>query len=427
VHERPIQALLHIGDMKCGSTSIQEWMAQDADILRANGYWRSDATRVVNYDSRLASYALDDRRLDTNPRKESCIFSAHEVPAHRLDIERRLTAEVAALPQDARGMIFSHELLLSLQEREVQRLVTMLRRLFAGIRVVAYIRRQDRLFLSLWGQRLKSRDPGPEFFSRLISNYHYLRMLGVWERAVGRENLVVRVFDKTAFAQGDLQADFRDAAAIPPDDRYAPPTRTNESLDAAAQSLLLELCDRITSRQERTVACRVRRILRPWQPRKVKPIDLPASLANFLMQHRTGRPLLPGRAWAEHVMTAFREENEEIRRRYFPDRPALFDDRFEEYPEETGSPGMVYRPCDPEAFRHPLLGPPDSEAVAEAYRLVLWKVPRAADIAHAQRIATNIAHLYAWLLSRSRATRGTTGLPLWTSSMRLIPSVCPAG
>jgi hypothetical protein len=90
-------------------------------------------------------------------------------------------------------MLFSHEMLLSLHPPEVDRLMGLLRRLFSGVRVIAYLRRQDRLFLSLWGQRLKTHDPGATFCDDLLAHRSYLRMLETWERAVGRENLSVRV------------------------------------------------------------------------------------------------------------------------------------------------------------------------------------------------------------------------------------------
>ncbi len=405
------QAILHIGDMKCGSTSIQHWIAQDADLLRANGIWRSDVTRVVHYDSRLSSYALNDDRLDNDPRVESGIFSADKVPAHRHDIERRLALEVAALPADARAMIFSHEMMLSLQPREVERLVTMLRGLFSGIRVVAYIRRQDRLFQSLWGQRLKSRDPGTDFLKRLLSRRKYLPMLEAWEQAVGRENMAVRIFDKTAFIEGDLQADFRAAAGIPADDRYSQPIRTNESLDAAAQTLLLELGERVGRRhgvERRRLWARLRRVfLRlsflPRAKRRVEPPVFPIPLKNFLAEHRIGRGLQPDRSWAERVLGACAEENEAIRRRYFPEQARLFDEDVSEYPVAVSEPAATHRRCDPDVLRHPASGPLERDAVVEAYRFVLGREPAGAEADHACADSANIAHVYALLLAHSRA------------------------
>jgi hypothetical protein len=401
-----MQAILHLGDMKCGSTSIQEWMTRDAELLRENGFWLSTVTRVVNYDSRLSCYALDNRAMETEPRREAGIRAATEVPAFRRDMERRLADEMAAAPSSARAMLFSHEMLLMLKEHEVQRLVAMLGPMFDGIRVVAYIRRQDRLFLSLWGQRLKRYHPGPAFCDHLIKQRSYLRMLDSWQRAVGHDNLTVRVFDKASFAHGDLQADFRDAAGIPPDERYSKPIRTNESLDATAQTLLLELGARLATREDadrRRLVFLVRRLLDRRKYRHPRPASIPAHLKNHLLQHFTGRGLMPGRGWAEQVMAGFAKENEEIRRRFFPERAQLFDDDFSDYAPEGGPPGAGLRAFDPDAVREPVLGPLEPEAVAEAYSLVLGRKPRAADIDRERGAAANIAHLYASLLNRRAA------------------------
>jgi len=91
-----MEAILHLGDAKSGSKSIQEWMLQDAALLEENGFHQSATTKIGPYDSRLASYGLDDWRLENNPRQEWQIRRAADVPHHRLEIERELAAEVAA-------------------------------------------------------------------------------------------------------------------------------------------------------------------------------------------------------------------------------------------------------------------------------------------------------------------------------------------
>jgi len=400
-----MQAVLHVGDMKCGSKSIQAWLHQDASLLAEHGFHRSTATGVGIYDSRLASYALGDLRNDTEPRRECGITSAAGISAHRRSIVDNLAREVEALPASARGMIFSHEMLLSLEPTEVDRLVGLLRRLFGSLRVVAYLRRQDRLFLSLWGQRLKTHDPGPSFCDAVCERRSYLRLIDTWERAVGREHLVLRTFDKASFRTGDLQADFRAAAGLPPDARSTRPALRNEGLDASAQLLLLDLCDRLNARRRRArpgVAALVRRAVFGRPARLWVPAAFPLALVHYLMEHRTGRGLLPSRRWAEETVARHAADNEAIRRRYFPDRPSLFDDDFSAYPEEGGAPGTGCRTCEPADLA---VGPGQAVTpgmVREAYQVILGRRPWPGEIARAQRSAGNIAHLYALLLDRTR-------------------------
>jgi hypothetical protein len=403
-----MQAIVHVGDMKCGSKSIQAWLHQDAALLAEHGFRRSATTAVGIYDSRLASYALGDLRNDTEPRRECGIATAAEVPAHRQAVAENLEREFAALPTATRGMIFSHEMLLSLEPAEVDRLAGLLRRLFGSIRVVAYLRRQDRLILSLWGQRLKTHDPGPHFCDAVRERRSYLRMIDAWERAVGRENIVLRTFDKASFRKGDLQADFREAAGIPTDTRSTRPTLRNEGLDASAQLLLLELCDRLNARRQRAhtgVGDVVRRMLlgraiQPWIP-----VAFPLPLVHYLMAQCPGRGLLPSRRWAEETAARHAQDNETIRRRYFPDRVSLFDDDFSAYPEEGGPPGTGCRTCDAADLAGAAPQPITQEVVTEAFHLVTGRQPSPGELAGAQRAAANVAHLYALLLERTRAAR----------------------
>ncbi|MBM4021128.1 MAG: hypothetical protein FJ284_02600 [Planctomycetes bacterium] len=398
-----MKAIVHIGDMKCGSKSIQHWLHQDAAVLRELGFHGSTTTRFDIYDSRLASYAIEDESLANEPRRESGIVSAADVPAHRDEIERGLAAEVAALPADARALVFSHEMLLSLEPAEVDRLVGLLRGLFDEIGVVAYIRRQDKLFLSLWGQRLKTHDPGPGFCECLRDKRSYLRMLDTWERAVGRGRLAVRVFDKLAFRQVDIQADFRAAAGIPADPRFTRPALRNEGLDAAAQSLLLALRDRLVDRRERarrSLAARLRRIFGGRRSRPWESVAFPRPLVTHLMRNRPGSGLMPSRSWAREIVAGCAAENEIIRARYFPDRAVLFDDDFSAYPDEGGPPGRAVPPCDTLTLRQPDCAAADPEHVEEAYRLVLGRDPGPEERATARRGAANIAEVYAMLLNR---------------------------
>lgn len=404
-----MQAILHIGDMKCGSKTIQHWLHNDADLLEEHGVHLATATRLGIYDSPLASYALDDDRNATEPRRECGITSAAEVPAHRRGIEERLARELAALPPTAQAVVFSHEMLLSLEPAEVERAVGLVRRHFDSIRVIAYIRRQDQLFLSLWGQRLKTHDPGPAFCDTMQTHRRYLPLLDAWERAVGREQIVVRVFNKATFRNGDLRADFCGAAGIPLDPRFRPPALHNEGLDAAAQLLLLEFCDRLNAHRERSrrsIGRRLRRVFFGRESPDWSPAAFPSRLVRHLMQTRQGKGLLPSRQWARDTAAAHASENETIRRRYLPDRSSLFDDDFSSYPEEGGPPGVGPRECDPGAFLTPAREPLDPAAVAEACETVLGRQPRPGEAAAAIRGAANLAHLYAVLLEQTRVSAG---------------------
>jgi len=247
-------------------------------------------------------------------------------------------------------------------------------------------------------------------------------MLDTWERAVGRDRLAVRIFDKSAFKQGDIQADFRAAAGIPSDPRFTRPALRNEGLDAAAQSLLLALRDRLVANRERDrrrLTARIHRFFRGRGRRPWEPVAFPRPLVAHLMRNRPGSGLMPSRSWAREIAAACAAENEIIRRRYFPDREALFDDDFSTYPDEGGPPGRTVPPCDVLALRQEGSAVAGPAEVEEAYRLVLGRDPAPEERAVVGRRRANIAEVYASLLGRAaggmaaRRSVGQTGQGGW--------------
>lgn len=105
------------------------------------------------------------------------------------------------------------------QQSAIDDLATALKAGFDQIRIVAYLRRQDRHAVShhqegaradrppeglLWGHSLTAL-PYPSPMQRLYLDYD--QRLAMWERAFGSDNLSVRLFDRTIMDQGDVVAD----------------------------------------------------------------------------------------------------------------------------------------------------------------------------------------------------------------------------
>lgn len=401
-----MEAILHIGDMKCGSKSVQKWLGDHEEPLTRQGVLVSGATRMRFYHSLLPSYALDDEKIDNDPRREWHVTTAGQVAAHRQDVEQRIAREVATAPRHIRQVVFSHELLLSLAPDEVRRLVALLGRHFTSIRVVAYIRRQDRQFVSMWGQALKTRDPGPRFFEQLARSRSYLAMLRNWERAVGREHLAVRVLRRDAFPDGCLARDFCGAAGIGWDDDFTPAEVENESLDAVAQSFLLSLHRRSKADEAHGRRTSLTSLLR-FRRRREPVAAVPLAVNTFLNEHRRGRGILPPRRWATSLIDGLAAENEEIRRRYRPDLGRLFDDEFSSYPED-GTP-----PCTAEdAFAlaadmwESLHGGISRRDVDMAYRLVLGRPPDAEELASHLAHDGTVGALYERVVQAGRCRTG---------------------
>ena len=388
-----MKAIIHVGDMKAGSKSIQTFLLENRQLLQDAGVYVSEETRVGPYHSMLCSYAFDDSRMENNPRREWGITDISQMEEHRHDVHEKIKNEVANLEPGTHSVVFSHEGLLSLDGAEVARVMQLLRTYFSEIRIVAYIRRQDKHFVSMWGQRINSgQSPGPNFFQMLRNSRSYVAMLANWEQAVGLENLAVRVLESKSFLNGNLYQDFCAAAGIPWNDQFEQSNASNVGLNPVAQTFLIALNQRLAAKGVPTITPR-------------------SGVIPFLQQYFTGNGTVPSRAWALETVEFFAKENEEICRRYFPDQTSLFDDNFDSYPI-NGTP-----PCTAaEAFdlavtmwEHFHQGPTELE-VRQAYRLILGRAPTPDEVATQTQANASVKGLYMGLLrSQKKPLKETSG------------------
>ena len=299
-------AILHIGPMKTGSTSIQFWLGQERKRLLERGYLVPQAFGALNM-SRLAGMAVR-QRLGKRPSPDAA------------EVLEKLSAEMAAAPAGVRTAIISAEMLgqrLRSGDR-VRALKAMLDPIFDSYSVVVYLRRQDEQVVSLYSTLVRRGDEA-EPLSRPID---YDAMLRAWARVFGRETIRARLFERDAMPQGNIIYDFIEAAGIGPLETELPPVERNPSLRPEAQEMLVRLA----------------RVLRADE--KAPPMtEQPGyqALMNALNEHFSGRGRTPARAEAIAYFEALRESNERVRRKWFPDRKQLFREDFSRYPD-TATP-----------------------------------------------------------------------------------------
>lgn len=202
------RVVLHIGTGKTGTSSIQNFVHQHREALR-------------------------DRKALDYPD----VGLAHEehygelIHAHYTAVYWVLSENASGLRQVRKAIDASKcgTVLLScenfyhlLSPEQVGTLAALLKGL--SVRIVCYVRRQDLYIESAWKQQAKVgalRMPFPAFLeqhtsadylSKSHANYH--AKLEPWREAFGREAIVVRPFDASAFRAGDLVTDFLDACGL---------------------------------------------------------------------------------------------------------------------------------------------------------------------------------------------------------------------
>ena len=129
-----------------------------------------------------------------------------------------------------------------------------------------------------------------------------------------RDNVVVRIFDRSELVDGDIGADFfRNLLGKDVND-YEPVIDQTESLSLESQLFLMKLNEHLPRRDAKGLS-RSR-----------------ANIGQLLTRIGEGKGLRPTEAQAREFYSLFDESNEAVRATWFPDRSELFSPDFSKYP-----------------------------------------------------------------------------------------------
>jgi hypothetical protein len=225
---------LHIGTEKTGTTSIQEFMRSNRDLLRDNGVLYPYTPGFANH-TMLAMAAQSAAR--GNLARLFGVKDHNELAAFRSKLSKDLSEELgkSACPK----VVMSNEHCSSrlVTDDAVENLRDLLADHFERIYIVVYIRRQDDFVVSSYSTAVKtgSVEPLTPPSEKLVKlRYDYWDLLSRWARVFGRGNILCRRYDKTALASGSIVDNFLDLTGIAANLPYDRPTDYNESLNAEA-------------------------------------------------------------------------------------------------------------------------------------------------------------------------------------------------
>lgn len=298
----PPGLVIHLGNKKTGSTSLQWFLGLNEAALRA---------RNVNFITTGRPHVAH------NP-----LFRSLRGPSAR-DIWTEIAAEVAAAPDMLHVMsselFFDTPLALSMAKHmpEELRKVT---------RLVVYLRRQDSYLEAMYKQLVKNgrlhATPG-QFMADIGPQLaNYFETLQAFERGVDHTGIAVRIFDRNRLKNGDTTADFLDIIGLSSSDPdFEQPAHTANETLSRATTLLLGALARESSMNTREIA---REMLRGDEAPPRRSSDV------FTKAER------------QHIMAAFADENAAIAGRYLPEAAQLLfsvDDLAPEAPDLYPTPG----------------------------------------------------------------------------------------
>ncbi|WP_179042377.1 hypothetical protein [Sphingobium lactosutens] len=206
--------ILHVGDGKCGSSSIQTALFHARADLRAQGIiYESHHSSSGNFC--LSTLVGGTTRGDDAGQRR---------------IATDTVAAIRAGLATADHVILSSESFLRQSPANIMAILHMITPDISGIDVIAYVRHPVAMYLSLAQQAIKAS-------TRFTSPASYRRPLDEalvrWESCSGVESLTVRLFDRAAMVGGDVVPDFQ-AILERLTERTIPlaPVRENQSLSA---------------------------------------------------------------------------------------------------------------------------------------------------------------------------------------------------
>ena len=150
-----MKAIVHIGAEKTGTTSIQSFCATNRVLLAKRGVLYPSSLGSANHMA-LAAYALNDDKID-DVRLSHGLTSADEIECYRRRVMASLSKEIRSAGEIT-TLLLSNEHLQSrlVEEEEVARLRSLISTFTDDMRIVVYLRRQDRVAVSHYSTRLKA-------------------------------------------------------------------------------------------------------------------------------------------------------------------------------------------------------------------------------------------------------------------------------
>ena len=239
--------IVHIGKEKTGTTSLQEALYRNKEALASHGFHFLQCAGNKN-NRKLAVYCL-------NPDTYDDYCTSHNIA--NLDDKKRFNDEfhsdfIEELNSLGHGI---HTVLMSSEQlstrlntpAKIMRFHDLVSPHFARIKVLCYLREQCDAAISLYKTSLIS---GKTLeFDDFISTCHsknsrfdYLAMINRWSSIFGRESIVLKIYNKEDFWDGDLVSDY--FHSVTPDlvelvERKRP--FLNTSIRPFGQALLLSL------------------------------------------------------------------------------------------------------------------------------------------------------------------------------------------
>lgn len=307
-----MKIFLHIGGVKTGTSSIQESLLQNKDLLLEQGIYylhmkgRNEYRDLPAYCSNQGYY---DHHFEIN-----YVNNAEARQAFDKNFLATFDSKMKNIPANIHTVVLSSEH-LSFQlhhQEEVERLKLLLADYSKDIEVCYYIREQVGMVSSAYSTRIKtgytlSFEQFCEMYMANPAN-DYNAILQLWEHAFGQDKIKLRLYEQSEFINADLLEDFYHCI---------------ERGLAHHLNINIPQHNRSLSRLGIVFARFVNNLI-PVFNHKKGVSNVNRALIKLITEHVGGKSIKPSPKQKDTIKKYFAPGNELVRKRYFPEREELF-------------------------------------------------------------------------------------------------------
>ena len=222
---------LHIGMPKTATTSLQEYFYLNTKVMASRYKLHYAKSAGTKNHLKMAAYAAPENTRDLLDAVMANSNSARET------FFKKFRSEAIAVINKGGHLLVSNEHMASrVSEPETLKALKLLTEgLGAKVKIIIYLRRQDKYMFSSYSTWIKSGGSGKFKSDRYRQKkFDYTALLEKWAKVFGKENLIVRPFEKSRWRGGTIYADFMSIFGIDNLSQFQDiPVSANASLDRA--------------------------------------------------------------------------------------------------------------------------------------------------------------------------------------------------
>lgn len=319
---------LCIGTMKTGTTSIQSYLKRNQTQLNKQGYCYPDIPT--------------ENRNAHNRNGHFLVFTSKKENLKEREIEEVKTRETGKKILEEKAKEYEN-IILS------EELIWHHARKFPGfwenlkgycdskgflLKIVVYLRRQDELVESLWNQNIKSEKrwsiPFSDYIDQGVYKYfplYYYRKLKSIEKYVGKENMIVRAFEKGQFKDGNLISDFLDCVGLQKTEEFQ---ELSQQKNIRLNDTFLEIRRKINDSEA-------------YQEFEDDFLRVPLSRANIKYNEATSKKRMFDEVAQKKFMATYEQTNAKVAREYLgrKDGRLFYETKMKEGYKEPNSQQML--------------------------------------------------------------------------------------